>query len=123
MIGSIALGLVVDDTVHFMVRLRRCVAAGLSIEEAVDRTVLVAGRPIVITSVVLAAGFLSLLGASFTPNLHFGAVTAGVVMLALACDLVVLPAALVVVRPRLGVAPPERASPPAGDPANPASGV
>jgi predicted RND superfamily exporter protein len=101
MIGSIALGLVVDDTVHFMVRLRRRMHAGDGIDAAVANTVRVAGRPIVITSVVLIAGFLVLMMASFTPNFNFGLVTALVVALALVADLAVLPAALVLIRPRL----------------------
>jgi len=101
MIGSIALGLVVDDTVHFLVRLRRRIKAGDDLEDAIEHTIRVAGRPIIVTSLVLAGGFLILLVASFTPNLHFGAVTALVIMLALAADLLVLPASLLLIRPRL----------------------
>ena len=101
MIGSIALGLVVDDTVHFLVRFRRKMASGRSIESGIHETVLEAGRPITVTSFVLAISFLILLLGSFNPNINFGLVSAIIIMLALVADLMVLPAALKLVRPNL----------------------
>lgn len=101
MIGSIALGLVVDDTVHFLVRLHRRFKRGLTLEEAIAGTMEATGRPIIITSVVLSAGFLVLMLGSFAPNIYFGMITAIIVVLALICDIVVLPAALVIIRPKV----------------------
>lgn len=101
MIGGVAMGLVVDDTVHFLVRLRRQVVAGTVLKDAVRRTLEQAARPIIATSVTLAAGFAAMTAASFSPNAHFGAVTAVVIVLALIGDLVVLPAALLWLSPRL----------------------
>ncbi len=99
MIGSIALGLVVDDTVHFLTRLKRNIRAGGTLEDAMEQSMHQTGRPIVITSVVLAIGFSILLLASFTPNIYFGLVSAIIVLLAVVADLVILPAALVIIRP------------------------
>lgn len=101
MIGAIALGIVVDDTVHFMVRLRRHLYAGDDVEIAIRGSIAEVGRPIIITSMVLAAAFLMLMFASFTPNMHFGLVAAVVILMALFADLVLLPALLVVFRPAL----------------------
>jgi uncharacterized protein len=101
MIGSIALGLVVDDTVHFLVRLHRRFKRGLTLEDAISGTMDATGRPIIITSMVLSAGFLVLMLGSFAPNIYFGLVTAIIVVLALVCDLIVLPAALIIVRPNI----------------------
>jgi hypothetical protein len=101
MIGGVAMGLVVDDTVHFLVRLRRHVASGGSLDEAVRRSLDQAARPIIATSITLAAGFGAMVAASFSPNAHFGVVTAVVIVLALIGDLIVLPAALLWLRPRL----------------------
>ena len=100
MIGSVALGLVVDDTVHFMVRLRRGLG-DLPLEDAIDRAMHHTGRPIILTSFVLAGGFATMGFGSFTPNVAFGLVAAAVILMAVVCDLVVLPAALLVLRPRL----------------------
>lgn len=101
MIGSIALGLVVDDTVHFMVQLKRRARAGDSMSEAIAGTLQRAGRPIILTSVILMAGFLVATLGSFNPNVNFGFISAVVILLALLSDLVILPAALKVLRPRL----------------------
>lgn len=101
MIGSITLGLVVDDTVHVMVRLRQRLQAGAPLEEAIREAIGHAGRAVVITSVILAAGFGVLAFGSFTPNVYLGLVSAVVIGLALICDLVVLPAALLAIRPKL----------------------
>ncbi|OIP35758.1 MAG: hypothetical protein AUK47_16295 [Deltaproteobacteria bacterium CG2_30_63_29] len=102
MIGSIALGLVVDDTVHFMVRLRRNLLGGDELDVSIRRTMLQTGRPIIVTSVVLAFSFLSLtFGSSFAPNAYFGLVSALVISVALLADLLVLPASLLALRPKL----------------------
>ena len=101
MIGSIALGLVVDDTVHFLVRFRGRLDAGDTIEEAIAETMRQAARPLVVTSMVLAAGFAVMMLASFTPNIYFGMVSAVVILLALVADLVALPAFLVLIRPKV----------------------
>jgi hypothetical protein len=98
MIGSIALGLVVDDTVHFLVRLRRHLSKGAGVPEAIERTLSETGRPIVVTSLVLASGFSVMALASFMPNIYFGVVSAVVVMAALLGDLLMLPAALLLLR-------------------------
>jgi len=101
MIATIALGLVVDDTSHFLVRLRRYVGQQMGVSEAIALTMQQTGRPIILSSVILAAGFAALLLGSFHPTIWFGLVSAFVLLVALVADLVVLPAALVVLRPKL----------------------
>ena len=102
MIGSIALGLVVDDTVHFMVQLKRRTRAGDDLSAAIAGTIERAGRPIILTSVILIAGFLVATLGSFNPNVNFGFISALVILLALVADLLMLPAALKILQPRLG---------------------
>ncbi len=55
-------------------------------------------------STVLALGFWLMLLASFNPNINFGLLCGLAVAIALVADLVVLPAALVVVKPELTAA-------------------
>ncbi|MBU0505342.1 MAG: MMPL family transporter [bacterium] len=98
MIGSIALGLVIDDTVHFLVRYKRHRDCMCSLEDSITKTLLEIGRPIIITSLVLACGFLVMLFGSFAPNRHFGLISAYVIMIALIADLILLPAALIVTK-------------------------
>jgi len=99
MIGSIALGLVVDDSVHFLTRLRRQLTGGQVLEKAIERAMTQTGRPIMLTSLILSAGFGLMVFGSFSPNIHFGLVAAIVILIALVADLVLLPAALLVLRP------------------------
>ncbi len=94
MVGCVALGLVVDDTIHMLVRIRRHRTAGATVPDALAGAMADTGRAIIITTIVLASGFGTLLVASFVPAAHFGLITSGVVVLALVCDLVVLPAAM-----------------------------
>ena len=103
MIASVVLGLVVDDSIHLLARLQRELpAVGGDSALAVDRALATVGRPILITSLVLILGFWTLLFASFQPNIHFGLLSGAAVLAALVADLVVVPAALRVFRPRLG---------------------
>jgi hypothetical protein len=100
MIGSIALGLVVDDSVHFLVRMKRNKKEG-DIKEAILRTMEQTGLPIIQTSIILAIGFSVLTLGNFTPNVAFGMVSAVVILLAMVADLVLLPAALLVFNPKI----------------------
>ncbi len=99
-VGPLALGLVVDDTVHFLVRYRRLRDDGALPADAVAGAVRHTGRAIVLTTVLLSASFLTLLFASTAMAMHFGVIAALVAVLALVADLVVLPAALVLRHPR-----------------------
>ena len=101
MIGAIAMGLVVDDTVHFLVRLRRHSKAGSGLEGALRGATLDAGRPIVVTSFVLICAFSIMVSGSFTPNINFGFISAVIILLALLADLILLPAALRIFRPTI----------------------
>jgi hypothetical protein len=104
MIGAVALGLVVDNTVHFLHHLRKRVVAGDDMHDAVVDTLMKTGRAVVTTSTVLALGFWLMLLASFNPNINFGLLSGLAIAIALVADLVVLPAALVVVKPELTAA-------------------
>lgn len=92
MIAGVALGLVVDDSIHFLSRLQQERGRGTHTAGAIHEAMGRAGRPIVYTSFVLALGFLVLSFASFNPVIHFGLLSAVVIALALVFDLVVLPA-------------------------------
>jgi predicted RND superfamily exporter protein len=86
-IASVILGLVVDDTVHLL-RPGRDAAILASMETATER----AGGTLVMTSVVLAAGFLVLGLAEIRSIAWFGVLTSFAVVVAIVADLTVLPA-------------------------------
>ena len=93
MIASVVIGLAVDDTIHYLTRFRREESRGT--REAIHRATTRTGRALVISSVVLVVGFwVGALG-SFKPTLYFSLLTGLAMISALACDLLVLPATLV----------------------------
>lgn len=98
MIASVALGLVVDDTIHFLLTLKEITGRGKEMKWAIPDAMNRVGRPIIFTSIILSFGFLVLVFASFNPVIHFGILASTVVMLALIFDLAVLPAILGFVR-------------------------
>lgn len=98
LIGAVALGVAVDDTVHYLVRYRRERRRGAAPEEAARRTSLAVGRAIVVTSGMLAAGFAVIALSSFETLHEFGLLFATTVGLCVAADLLLLPALLVRLR-------------------------
>ncbi len=100
MIGSVALGLVVDDTCHFLSHYRRERRRGSSTQQAVRWSISHTGRPIVLTSVILVIGFLALAAGSFAPTMYFGVVTSAIVCMALLADLFLMPAILLLLGDR-----------------------
>jgi len=105
---SVVFGLAVDDTIHFVAQYRRIRAEGTP--AALRETLAVAGPGLVLTSLLLALGFGALLLASFHPLRVMGGTLALTAGLALAADLLLLPALL---RLRAGEEPAAPAAAPA----------
>ena len=57
MVGSIALGLVVDDTIHFLHAFNRELERSGDVRAATRHTLLTTGRAMFVTSLTLVAGF------------------------------------------------------------------
>ena len=92
LVGSIAIGLAVDDTVHFMHHFHRYLERTGDIEEAVSQTLQTSGRAMLVTSIVLSAGFFIFCFANMRNLIDFGLLTAITIMTALAADFVLAPA-------------------------------
>ena len=90
------LGIVVDDTIHFMSKyLRARRQQGLEAVEAVRYAFATVGIALWTTSVALAAGFLVISTSSFELNAEMGLLVAIVIMFAIIVDFLLLPALLV----------------------------
>jgi hypothetical protein len=92
LIGAIALGLAVDDTVHFMHNFRRYEMQYNDVDKAVELTLMGTGRAITLTSIVLALGFLVLTFSSMNHMFNFGVLTASAILTALLADFFLMPA-------------------------------
>lgn len=96
MIAAMALGIAVDDTIHFLTAYLDERRRGLAAPGAVERTLRVVGGPMALTSGIAALGFLVLCLSDFVPLRHFGLLTALTLGAALLGDLLLLPSLLVV---------------------------
>jgi predicted RND superfamily exporter protein len=92
MIASVAIGIAVDDTIHFLSHYRLERASAQTTEEAVRITLNKIGRAITFTSVVATAGFMILCLAPFKPICYFGILASVTMVIAWVSDVFVLPA-------------------------------
>lgn len=93
-VNSITLGIVVDDTIHLLSKYQLAKQAGASTPAAIDSSFAHVGRALVVTTVVLAIGFLILTLSSFKMNADMGLLTAIIIVIALVVDFILLPAML-----------------------------
>jgi predicted RND superfamily exporter protein len=94
LVGGIAIGLAVDDTIHFMHNYRRYRDQGADLETAVETTLLTAGRAMLITTVVLATGFLGFVLSSMHNLANLGILVSFAVVTAFFADVLLAPALL-----------------------------
>ncbi len=97
LIGTIAIGLAVDDTIHFLHNYRRYYSISGNTEDAVRQTLLTSGRPIVFTTVILMTGFLLYMKSVFPPLFTFGLALGSTLGTALLADILLVPAILVLI--------------------------
>ena len=91
---SIAFGITVDDTIHFMTKLKSELSKGKSLPYAIKRTFFDAGRAIILTSVILVLGFGLLSFSQFGVTHFTGLLISFTLIFALAADLLLLPVLL-----------------------------
>ena len=92
LIASIAIGLAVDDTIHYLVRYNREFKKDLDEKRAIRDTLHHVGRPIFFTTITLCVGFSILIFSSFKPTAIFGVMMVITSLSALIGDLILLPA-------------------------------
>jgi len=97
MIGSIAIGLAVDDTVHFIYNFLKYVDRTNDSHEALRQTFLSTGRAMLITTLVLSSGFFVVMFSTLIVMKGFGFFTGLCILLALLSDFVTAPAIMVLV--------------------------
>jgi predicted RND superfamily exporter protein len=97
LIGSIALGLAVDDTVHFMHNFMRYYKDSGSSSEAIVHTMHTAGRAMVVTTIVLSLGFFIFMSSEMNNLLNFGGLTGLAIILSLFADILLAPALMTLI--------------------------
>jgi hypothetical protein len=91
-VAAMTLGIVVDDTIHFLSKyLRARREHDASPKEAVRTAFHTVGVALTVSTLVLMAGFLVLAGSSFSVNADMGLLTATTIGIALLVDFLLLP--------------------------------
>ena len=94
LIGSIAIGLIVDDSIHFVYSFRQIRPHCADVRDALVRTLVSTGSALLATTLVLCFGFLIYCFSSLQNLMVFGLLTALCIALALVADVLLIPAIL-----------------------------
>jgi predicted RND superfamily exporter protein len=94
MVASVALGIVDDDTIHFINRYRREVAAGASTDRAIELATVHEGRASLTTALINSLGFGVLLFSEYKPTAWFGGLLGLTMAVAFLAEVFILPATI-----------------------------
>ena len=95
---AMTLGIVVDDTIHFLSKyLRARRERGMNAEDAIRYAFNTVGVALTVTTVVLVAGFMVIAQSNFQVNAQMGLLTAITIAIALIVDFLFLPSLLLLV--------------------------
>ena len=91
LIFTLAFGIAVDDTIHLLSKYKLERRKGRSHLYALKRSYLSSGKAVIVTSLILVGGFLTLLFSSFTSTFYMGLMGSVTLFIALALDLMIMP--------------------------------
>jgi predicted RND superfamily exporter protein len=93
LISVVALGIAVDDTIHFLTEYNNKRSKNVPVREALHQVTMEKGVALTATSVILSIGFGVLIFSNFTPTMNFGGLSAVIMVTAWVGDMFVLTAA------------------------------
>lgn len=100
MIASVAIGISVDDTIHFLYRFKEEFKKDRDHYLAIQRALSGVGRALIFTTVVATCGFLVFCFSSFKAIQYFGLLTGITMVSAIVADLFILPACILIFKPK-----------------------
>jgi len=100
-IFTIALGIAVDDSIHYLARFRIEYMRSGALFASLTKTTVQTGRAIIVTSLILIAGFGTLITSAFTSTAMMGILVCTTIAAALLADLFVLPSLFYLIKPKL----------------------
>ena len=104
MVASVALGIVDDDTIHFIGRFRREAAAGVGTAAAIELATVHEGRASLTTAIINSLGYGVMLFSAYRPTAWFGGLLALTMVVAFLAEVFVVPA-VITLMPRTFGAP------------------
>jgi predicted RND superfamily exporter protein len=93
-IFSIAFGIAVDDTLHLLSRLKVEMSKGVNLYKALMTTYLSTGKAMILTAMVIAAGFSTLMLSNFKSTFYVGMLISLTLVFALLAELILMPVLL-----------------------------
>lgn len=100
-IFTIAFGIAVDDTIHFLSKFKIEQDKGRSLIYSLKRTYLSTGKAIIVTTLILCGGFISLVFSDFKSTFLIGSYVGLILFLAVITDLMLLPIILILQKRKL----------------------
>ena len=98
---SIALGIAVDDTIHFLSRFRNEYKIYKDYSKAITVTLLTTGKAIINTTIILGLGFVVFGFSQFVPNHEFGILATIILVIALTGSMTLLPVLINYIQPKI----------------------
>lgn len=94
MVASVALGVVDDDTIHFISRYRKETHRGVTTDEAIATATTQEGRAALTTAIVNCCAFSVLMLSEYRPSAWFGGLLALTMVVAFLAEVFILPATI-----------------------------
>ncbi|HIP47907.1 MAG TPA: RND family transporter, partial [Lutibacter sp.] len=95
LVFSVAFGISVDDTIHFLAKYRQeLIATNWSVKKSIYRAIRETGVSMFYTSIVLFFGFLVFTVSSFGGTIALGGLVSGTLLVAMLSNLLLLPSLL-----------------------------
>jgi len=103
LIAPVIIGIAVDDTIHFMTSYRLELIKTRSMPQALNNTLRDVGRAVMFTTMILGLGFAMLSFSEYLGIAKIGIFGGLAILMALLCDLLLLPALITRLQPRFGI--------------------
>ena len=103
LIAPVIIGIAVDDTIHFMTHYRVQLIKTGSISESLRETISHVGQAVMFTTMVLGLGFMLLSFSDYLGMARMGFFGSLSIIMALLCDLFLIPAMIMIFKPTFGV--------------------
>ena len=100
-IAAITIGISVDDTIHYIHRLQKEFSVDENYQETINRCHGGIGKAMYYTSIAIIFGFALLSFSNFIPTIYFGLLTGFAMLVALTGDLLLLPAIVLIIKPKI----------------------
>ena len=99
LVSAIAIGIGIDDALHFLLTYKRLAKETDNLEDALKETMKVTGKAIFATSITLVLGYVGFLFSSFRPVNHFGLLNIITITMATIATIIAIPLAILILKP------------------------